>query len=649
MAIAAMRVPTIFTAVDRYSDVVTRMTMKTATFGKTAEAAAMRTSRGFNVMGTRMLTAGVGMAIGIGYAVNEAMKYEKAISNVSTLTENTPAQMKAIGDSILDLSKKTPIALSDLTSGMYDVVSAGISGTANQLEVLKRSSILAVAGLGTTKEAVDITTSSLNAFGIEASNAEYATNILMKAVKYGKTTVSGISESFGAFASIMKNSNVTLDEYLASSAALTTTGMSMSRAQTQVSSATTALIKPNKAMSAIYSKLGVKDVPTFIKQSGGLVGALDKVNETAKKMGLNLGKVMGRKEGLSALLSLLGAQKGKFEEIMMDMASGADIVNTAFAKQQQTLAAKIQTMKNELTVLAIKIGDVLIPRIKDLVSNVSSTVGAISSWAERNRGFANTLMTVAKWLLILGVVAKVGAVLFYGLGKIFAFVTFVGRAYAFSTQLVAAAQLAQALTGASLTTVMWGLAASLLAAYWPVLLILGALGLLAYSMSDTLSSTESMVNGQIGALDKGNAAWKNSTKVKENELMKQRRLMETPNPQAQNGFMTKGILSTVANRKAEQKAKIAALPPMATYSGTTLFDEKGKPKLVKSTSTLEPSNRENLAGGSKINEQAMMDFIASKGGKLDLNITAPAGYGVDVEGTPPSGIEVKTNSNSGNR
>lgn len=55
---------------------------------------------------------------------------------------------------------------------MYDVVSAGITGTANQLEVLNRSGErLAVAGLGTTKEAVDITTSALNAFGAEAGTA----------------------------------------------------------------------------------------------------------------------------------------------------------------------------------------------------------------------------------------------------------------------------------------------------------------------------------------------------------------------------------------------------------------------------------------------------------------------------------------------
>lgn len=658
MAIAAMRVPTIFTAVDRFSDVVSKMTAKTSAFGATAEASAMRTGRAFNSAGTKMLGAGVGMAVGIGYAVNEALKFEKAISNVSTLTDNTPAEMKKIGDSILEMSKKTPIAMSDLTTGMYDVVSAGITGTANQLEVLKQSSILAVAGLGTTKEAVDITTSSLNAFGIESQRAGYATNLLMKAVKYGKTTVSGISESFGAFASIMKNSNVGLDEYLASAAALTTTGMSMSRAQTQVSSATTALIKPNNTMAKIYQRLGVKDVPTFIKQSGGLVGALSIVNDEAKKMGLLMGKVMGRKEGLSALLSLLGAQKGKFKEIMNDMAGGADTVNVAFAKQQQTLAAKIQLMKNNLTVLAVRIGDVLIPRIKDLVDTVVPAIQNITAWSERNRGFANTLMTVAKWLLILGVVAKVGAFLFYGLGRILAFVSFVTTAYSAATSLLAAAQLAQAFSGASLTAVMWGLATSLLAVYWPVLLILGALGILAYSMADFGGGVEDMANKQISALDKSNGAWMNSTKIQQRELQKQRSLMETHNPNAMGARSgvdktVMGLIQKNKNDKAAKMQRLSTVPIQSLSKNAQLFDSTGKPTVANDiygkqrSDAVNGTPRENLAGQSSNNMLA--DFMKSKSGKLELEVTAPDGYGVDVVGETPKGIDVITKSNQGSR
>lgn len=655
MAIATMRVPTIFTAVDRFSDVVTKMTRTTANFGATAQAAAMRTSRTFNNAGTSMLRTGAVMALGVGYAVNEAMKYEKAISNVSTLTSNSPQEMQKIGDSILEMSKKIPIGLSDMTTGMYDVVSAGITGTANQLSVLDSSARLAVAGLGTTKQAVDITTSSINAFGIDASKSSEVVNDLMKAVKYGKTTVEGISESFGAFASIMQNSNVSLKEYLASAAALTTTGMSMSRAQTQISSATTALIKPNTEMQKIYQRLGVKDVPTFIKQSGGLVGALEKVNDVAKSMGLNLGKVMGRKEGLSALLSLLGAQRGKFQEIMDDMASGTDVLGDAFAKQQETLSAKVQIMKNDLTILAIRIGDVLIPRIQSLLDTVIPNVEAFSAWSKRNEFLANTLMTVAKWTLILGVGAKVLALAFRTYAFYLGIVNGVLKVYTFVSSLAALANVsfATALWGA--VSALWAFVVAEAAALAPLLLILGALGLLTYALWDTSSATDNMVSNQISALDKGNMAWVNSTNVMSNELKKQSSLINNANPYKINNLDK----STVANfnnavslkkqKEVENAQKVANRESLAKKGGGLVI------KMVDGVQTFsggyeipnkENSNKENLAGSSY---GKLEEYMKGKSGNLNLNINAPNGYSVETEGQVPTGINVNTTSTQGNR
>jgi TP901 family phage tail tape measure protein len=299
-----MKVPTIFTAVDRFSGVVSRMSRSVSAFGETAQASAMRTSRSLNSFGTSMLTGGVALGVGLGYAINEAGKFEKAMASVSTLTNDTPIQMKAMGDSVLEMSKKVPVAISDLTIGLYDVVSAGIKSEF-QLKVLKDSAILAVAGLGTTKEAVNITTSALNAFNISGSKATDVTNMLMKAVKYGKTTVSGLSEGFGANAALIKNSNVSLEEYLATTATLTTTGMTAARAQTQVSSAVTALIKPSKNMQLVLDKLGAKNIPQFIKKNGSLVKTLELVRDKADEMGIMTSKAFGRKEGFSAMLSLL--------------------------------------------------------------------------------------------------------------------------------------------------------------------------------------------------------------------------------------------------------------------------------------------------------------------------------------------------------
>ena len=109
MGVATMRVPTIFTAVDRFSGVVSKMTATTSAFGRTAEAAAMRTSRRFNSAGTTMLYTGAAIATGLGYAVNEAVKFEKAMATVSTTIDNTtPEMMKGMSEEVLAMSKRIP-------------------------------------------------------------------------------------------------------------------------------------------------------------------------------------------------------------------------------------------------------------------------------------------------------------------------------------------------------------------------------------------------------------------------------------------------------------------------------------------------------------------------------------------------------------
>lgn len=475
----AMKVPTIFTAVDRFSHVVDRMSKSASAFGATAQASAMRTSRQLSSMGTSMLTAGVVMATGIGYAVNEAAKFEKSMSNVSTTIDSTPELMKSMSDSVLNMAKKLPVPISQLTEALYDVVSAGIDAK-DSMFVLEQSARLGIAGLGTSKEGVDIITSSLNAFNIKASESAKVANMVFKAVKYGKTTVSGIAESFGSSAALVKNSNVSLEEYLATTAVLTTTGMTASRAQTQVSSAVTALIKPSKTMSLIFSKLGVRDIPKWIKTNGGLVNSMRIVRNEADKMGILTSKAFGRKEGFSAMLSLLGPLANKFKEVYGDIKGSSNSMDEAVAKQQKTFSAGVQRMKNNLTILAIKIGNQLIPRLNGFLDRLTPIVEKTTSWMEKNSGLVDILLDVTVGLLALGVALKVGAVLFYGIAKVIGIVSAVTKAYTFITTLAA-------LANVSFATALWGVVTALWAALWPVLAVVAALAIMVVWIYDVVN------------------------------------------------------------------------------------------------------------------------------------------------------------------
>lgn len=661
MAIAQMRVPTIFTAVDKFSAVVSKMTAGTAAFGRTAEAAAMRTSRRFNSAGTTMLYTGAAIATGLGYAVNEAIKFEKAMATVSTTIDNTtPEMMKQMGEDVLAMSKTIPKSISELTEGLYDVVSAGIEG-AGAMDVLRASGRLAVAGLGTTQEGVDVLTSSINSFNMSFTESEEIANKVFKAVKYGKTTVSQLAESFGSSSALVKNSNVTLAEYLATTAVLTTTGMTASRAQTQVASAITALIKPSKTMQAIFDSLGVKDVPTFIKNSGGLIEALDIVRKKADQMGILTSKAFGRKEGFSAMLSLLGPLRSKYDEVLTDMVKQTDTLTESVDKQQATTAAGLQRLKNNVTILAIRLGDQLLPVVNDFIDRLTPTISGISEWIQKNTWLASTLGKITLTLISLGAVAKVGAFLFYGLAKAIQFVRFVTATTAAVTAFYEGVMLTAALTGQGLAVVLWEVAAAFLATAWPVILIVGALGLLTYKMFDLMGASDDYVSKNVTGLDKSNKAWEKSTSVQAREMAKQKQLMETHNPQASFAERNKRMISSFQNANDRVKAaqiQNAKLPAHQRLSNDALIyqvrsgDYDFEDPRFKSKNSPSPESKtpKNLAGMKVLGS----DFKVNSGGtnakgELTININDPGGNVKSVDKSSTSGIPVKVTKTGGNR
>lgn len=654
MGVAIMKVPTVFTAVDRFSDVVSKMTRKTAAFGETAQAAAMRTSRSLNSAGNSMLGAGIGIATGIGYAVNEAVKFEKSMANVDTTIDSFPGQIKAMGESVLQMAKTMPVPISQLTDALYDVVSAGIESK-DAMMVLKSSAKLGVAGLGTAKEGVDVITSSLNAFNIKATESEKVANMVFKAVKYGKTTVSGIAESFGNNAALMKNSNVTLEEYLASTATLTTSGMSSSRAQTQFASAVTALIKPSDTMSKIFAKLGVKDVPKFIKASGGAANAIEIVAKQADKMGILTSKAFGRKEGLSAMLSLTGPLKDKFQTIFSDMKGGVDSLTTAFEKQQKTVSAGVQRMTNKLTILAIKIGEEVMPRVNGFINSISGMTDSVLGFVKRNEGFVTFLLNVSLTLLALGTAAKIGAFLFYGLSKAIAVVSAVTRVYTFISTLAALSNVGLGTATLSATGAMWKFVAAELAALEPLGLVIGALGVLAIAYKVVSDATRKTMYTTVDSYKKSDATIKYSTVVMQSEFDKQFNLMKAQRDRV-DAFNGKAV--NVGNIGLQKNGFYNLGTPTAMGlkdSKTPFLDEQNKRRPVGSfdkfkdwgafipgMSGQENSNvakPKNLAGKSETKYS-----LPRIGGELKVIVTSADGTTAKVDSSQVYGMPVSTSS-----
>lgn len=312
--------------------------------------------------------------------LNVASAFEQGMGNVGTLINTNTENLNAMSEAVLAIGRRTPVSLNELTSALYDVRSAGIPA-ADALSVLEGSAQLAVAGLGTTKEAVDLVTSSINAFGLRGEDAERVYDQIFKTVKAGKTTISQLAQGFGAVAGTVATAGIKLDDYLSSVAALTTTGLPAAQAHTQIRAAIAGLLRETKETKALFDALGVKTFKQLVEQSGSVVVAFERIVRATRGNDAQMIKLLGSVEAYNAVIGLAGKQNEAYQSTLKTMRDGTNAVSEAFDKQDSTVSSTTQRLTNNIQALGIAMGNALAPAIKsisDFVEDLTTTFKSLS-------------------------------------------------------------------------------------------------------------------------------------------------------------------------------------------------------------------------------------------------------------------------------
>lgn len=418
----ALRALVVLDAVDNLSKKVAAATANSAKslqrFGNKAKAIGQ----------TAMMGAAV-VAAPLVMSTKNAAEFNDSMANVSTLIDTTTESMSAMSAEVLKIGRRVPVAYGDLTSALYDVRSAGIPA-AEAMNTLNESARLGVAGLATTKEATDIMTSALNAFKTEGLSAAQTSDLIFKAVKAGKTTVSGLAQAFGSTAPIIQSAGVKLRDFLAATSALTTSGTPAAQAQTQIRAAVQALIKPSGDMAKIFARLNVQSGTELIKSTGSLGGAFREISKTAGAMGINLAKAMGSVEGLTAVQAINGAQSGTYAATLENMATGANAVNEAFEKKSKTGKAGLILFNNAVKSLSISIGNILLPVVTSLANTFAGVADRVAAFQAKYPNLTRVIVigagALAAFVGIMGVLSWTTGAVAGGLSvlaRVFGFVT----------------------------------------------------------------------------------------------------------------------------------------------------------------------------------------------------------------------------------
>jgi len=381
-----MKVSLTLTAFDKMSRVIKDAVNKSNDEFNKMQSKIKEVSQNLEKIGRTAAIAG-GAMLGIA-AVNlkTAADFEKQMANVSTLIDTNVENFSAMKEEVLDIARRTPVTLDGLTSALYDIRSAGISANM-QFEVLEKSAQLGMTGLGSTSEAVDLVTSSLNAFQLQGEKAEKVYDTIFKTVKFGKTTISGIAQGFGSVAGTVAAAGIELDDYLAAVAALTTTGQPAAQAHHQLKAAIAGMTRESDDAVKVFRELGVNNFKELIQKSGGMVNAFKAITDKVQGNDSAILSLFGSTMAFNAVVGLTTKQSKAYVDTLESMRNGANLLDEGYQKQLNTEHSQLQRLKNLMQTLSIDFGEALSPAFRKIIDFAQVIAGAFGKLPAKVKSF----------------------------------------------------------------------------------------------------------------------------------------------------------------------------------------------------------------------------------------------------------------------
>ena len=304
---------------------------------------------------------GAGALAGVGIAaVKMGADFQTAFAEVTTLFDLPKAQVDELRQGVLDLSGTMGLDAVKTTKALYQAISAGVA-PAKALAFIEENAKLAIGGVTDLETAVDLTTTALNAFGLQTEDVARVNDVLFTGVRLGKTTIAELGASLFQVAPIASAMGVSIEQTTAAIAVLTTQGVPTRVAATQIRQAIAELGKEGTIASSAFQELTGETFPAFIEGGGTLVDALELMRQGAEDSDKSLIDMFGSIEAGQAALALTTNESKDFQLALLEVINAGGATDAAFEKMNETFGRQFEILKSQVKVALIEIGLRILP------------------------------------------------------------------------------------------------------------------------------------------------------------------------------------------------------------------------------------------------------------------------------------------------
>ncbi len=349
---ASIKVPTIFTAEDKFTSVVRRMTSGVKSFSRKSVAAVERFDQKitgtFNKM-NRFAQIGLGVGlVGLFTLAGQAnLQYEDSLASVSAITGSVGEDLVQLERISKDTAKQTRKSASDVLKA-YELIGSAkpeLLGNIDALDGVTKSAItLSKASRMDLEQSALSLTDVMNQFNIAGSESGKVIDVLASGAKYGAAAIPQIKDAILGFGATATAANVNLRESVALVETFAAKGIKGAESGTKLRNVLTKMSAVNALPPEAIKQLDKFGVNTDLISDKQLP-LIDRLKELSKIGGdaTALVKVFGleNKDAAQILLQSLPAYEdlvGKMDE--------SGVAATQAATNSNTLRYAINSIKD---------------------------------------------------------------------------------------------------------------------------------------------------------------------------------------------------------------------------------------------------------------------------------------------------------------
>lgn len=344
-------VPTIYTAIDKFSQVVDKMGKNAAAFANKAEAGVARVERVYRKLTPALSgaakqflqfasAAAISAAIvgGVNFSISSMKDYETAVQSFRTIVSDlTDNEFSAYQNKINEVAKATNKSSIETAQAFEKVagLNAKFAETSEGIgEVTKAAITLSKASRDELGASAESLVGIMNQFSLSANQADRTINVLAAGTAVGASSIVQTAEAFVNFGAVASSANITLEESVALVQTLGKFSIFGSEAGNKLKGA---ILRIQKA--GIGYKSGLFNINDALAEAKGKV---DKLSSAKAKDAL-LTKIFGA-ENIAAGRILL-SNIDLYKEFTKGV-TGTNAAQKAADINSQTLTVALDELKN---------------------------------------------------------------------------------------------------------------------------------------------------------------------------------------------------------------------------------------------------------------------------------------------------------------